>query len=204
MTSSGATGIRGLIAGTAAARFGTWLAAASQWSTAGMFAAALRSPDAKRDAHLAALINLEGIAVAAVMLLGGFMLVGRPRSGRAALPFWGLAGLLAAGMSASAHGILGWRGVAEFAGLVALTSGSLLLARGNRVALGVELSLRLVLALLALSLSFTVAGVSPEFADRVQGPVAPLLLAGVVYFSVLGAIEASGLYAALRRVTVDN
>lgn len=183
-----------------AARLGSWLAAIAQWSTAAMFVAALRAPDDRRDAHLAALVNLEALALGAVMLLGGFMLVGAPQRWRSRLPYGALAALLAAAMASAAHTVLGWRGVAEFAGLVALTAGSLLLARGDRVALGVELFVRLLLGVIALSLSFELAGVEPDFLERVEGPPGPLLLAGAMYFSVLGASEASGLYAALRRI----
>jgi hypothetical protein len=100
-----------------------------------------------------------------------------------------------------AHGVLGWGGVLGYAGLTYATFSGVLIGKvdpDENALLIAETFLRWISIFALFPLTLLVVG-APTNADG-WGRNAEILPAGVVYFTLLGAIELSGVFGLLRRV----
>ena len=161
-----------------------------------LFAVARTQSDSPLAAWLAPAFPLEAIVVHAGVVLG-IAIFAWPRTWRGHFVYWTLLGALAA-LYVTAAVDSGATPV-QFLLLVFVTYGGVLWApAGRRTAVGVETALRWLIAVMLVPLTVGMVGAPPSLAE--WHDVRSLLLAGAVYFGLLAAIEATGLYVALRRV----
>jgi hypothetical protein len=152
-------------------------------------------PSAFHD-HMARLMELEFLALHAGAFIG-LLALWNPGAPIPRLLRWtGIAGLACLYLYAG-HSILGWSGTASLAGIIASTWGGLLWSRhARRARRAIELGVRWFLALLAFGILSTLTGMPQSVNEWHLQPQAPLY--GALYFTVLGLLEASGLYRLIR------
>ena len=149
--------------------------------------------------HLIGVFHLETLAIHGGIFLGIVWLL-RSDSVRGVLLTVTAFLLLGGAYGAAAFKIGGWNGVLELAGLALATHGGLLWVSGaHRVSAGVEITVRLIVGVLALTVAVGVTGVPEAAMDWHTHPRA-VLLAGAIFFGLLGIVEASGVYVAIRRI----
>lgn len=163
-----------------------------------LFLAARVEPEGALARWLAPVIPLEAIVVHAGALLG-IAALAWPGTFRGHVVYWTVFGLLALSYARAAFDVGGGATALQFALLTLVTYGGVLWApKDRRVGVGVETALRWVIAVLLLTLTFGLAG-APESIAEWQD-LDSRLTAGAVYFGLLAAVEASGLYLGLRRI----
>lgn len=163
-----------------------------------LFIAARIQPDAGVASWLAPVMLLEAIVVHAGALLGVAILAW-PRTRRGHVLCWAILGALALLYARAAFDVDGAATALQFALLVLVTYGGVLWApRDHRLGVGVETALRWLVAVLLITLSFGIAGAPQSIAEWQDVP--SRLTAGALYFGLLAAVEATGLYLAVRRI----
>lgn len=173
-------------------------AIAAPAATSLLFVAARVEPQTPLATWLAPAILLEAIVVHAGALLGVAILLW-PDTLRGHLIYWTLLGALAFFYAFAAHNVGGGAAALQFVVLAFVTYGGVLWApAGRRVAVGVETALRWLIAVVLITLTFGIAGAPESSAD--WHDVRSRLTAGAVYFGMLAAVEATGLYLAIRRI----
>jgi hypothetical protein len=161
-----------------------------------LFAVARSQPDSPLAVWLAPAFPLEAIVVHAGAVLG-IAILAWPRTWRGHLAYWIVLGVLAAFYVKAA--IDAGATPLQFLLLAFVTYGGVLWATDRRrTAVGVETALRWLIAVVLVSVTVGVVGAPPSIAEWHDIP--SLLLAGAVYFGLLAAVEATGLYVALRRI----
>jgi hypothetical protein len=163
-----------------------------------LFIAARLRPEAPLATWLAPAILLEAIVVHAGALLG-VALFAWPGTRRGHLLYWPLLAAFAALYMLAAFRVGGGATALQFVLLALVTYGGVLWApAGHRSAVGFETALRWLIAVVAITLTFGLAGAPSSIAEWQD--VDSRLTAGAVYFALLAAVEATGLYAAVRRI----
>lgn len=163
-----------------------------------LFVVARLRPAAPLADWLAPAMPLEAIVVHAGALLG-IALAAWPATRRGHFVYWPLLAAFAALYVRAALDAGGRAALLQFVLLAFATYGGVLWApAARRVAVGVETALRWLIAVLLITLTFGLAGVPPSLAEWQD--VESRLTAGALYFGLLAAVEATGLYVALRRV----
>jgi hypothetical protein len=161
-----------------------------------LFVVARAQPESPLARWLAPSFPLETVVVHAGVL-AGIAICAWPRTWRGHLVYWAFVGALAAFYARAAIAV-GATPV-QFLALVFVTYGGVLWAPARRrITVGVEIALRWLIAIMLVPLTVGLIGAPPSAAEWHDVP--SLLLAGAVYFGLLAAIEATGLYVALRRV----
>ena len=163
-----------------------------------LFVAAFLDADAPLAAWLAPAIPHEAIVVHAGALLG-VAVFAWPCTPKGHAVYWPLLAVGASLYVVAAFGAGGSQAALQFVLLALVTYGGVLWApAGRRTAVGVETALRWLIAVLLLTLTFGLVGAPPSIAEWLD--VRSRLTAGAVYFGMLAAVEATGLYPAIRRI----
>ena len=163
-----------------------------------LFAAARLDPDTALATWLAPAIPLEAIVVHAGAVLGVAVLTW-PGTPKGHVLYWPLLGAAALLYALAASNLGGGATVLQFVLLVLVTYGGVLWApAGGRTAVGVETAVRWLIAVLLITLTFGLAGAPESIAE--WHDARSKLTAGAVYFGLLAAVEATGLYRAIRRI----
>lgn len=151
---------------------------------------------------MARTIQLEFLVIHAGLFIGVVALL--PVETAAFRPLrWIVLALLAWLYGRGGHALLGWHGVAMLAGAFVGTYGGFVAARlaprANQVPRGrtiVEIAVRWVVSLFAYLLTAAALGLPERVNEWVD--LRRSVALGALYFAVLGAVEASGLYARIR------
>lgn len=163
-----------------------------------LFIAARLEPDTPLALWLAPAIPIEAIVVHAGALLGVATLAW-PRTPKGHALYWSLLGAAALLYIGAALNTGGSATALQFVLLALVTYGGVLWApAGRRTAVGVETALRWLIAVLLITLTFGFAGAPESIAE--WHDVRSRLNAGAIYFGMLAAVEATGLYVAIRRI----
>jgi hypothetical protein len=167
-------------------------------ATAALFLFASFEPADPLALWLAPSMPLEAIVVHAGVLFG-LAVFAWPSTLRGHLYYWTGLGALALLYTWAAFDLGGSATLAQFALLVLLTYGGVLwVPARRRTTVGVETALRWFIGAMAIPLCFGLAGAPPSVAE--WHDIQSRMIAGALYFGLLAAIEATGLYVALRRV----
>lgn len=170
--------------------------------TCAAFVAGRLMPDSALAVWLFPAIGLEAIVVHAGLLVG-IAVFAWPTTRRGHLTYWPLlaAGLSMYGLAALQAG--GTSAAVQCALLAFATYGGVLWAPASRrIAVAVETGLRWLIAVVLLTLTFGIAGAPESLAEWLD--LRSRLTAGAVYFGLLTAVEATGLYLAVRRVDTST
>lgn len=167
-----------------------------------LFVAARLDPEAALATWLAPAIAIEAIVVHAGALLGVAVLAW-PHTLRGHVVYWPLFVALALLYVFAAFDIGGFATAQQFVLLAFVTYGGVLWApAGRRTAVGVETGLRWLIAVVLITLTFGLSDAPESIAE--WHDVRSRLTAGAVYFGMLAAVEATGLYMAVRRIGTEQ
>lgn len=179
-------------------RFALVGATALPAATCVLFLAARGESAAPLAAWLAPAMPLEAIVVHAGALLG-VALLAWPRTWRGHLVYWSVLCALALAYAFAAFEVGGRSTALQFMLLALVTYGGVLwVPASRRTAVGVETALRWLIAVLLITLTLGLVGAPESLAE--WSDVRSRLTAGAVYFGLLAAVEATGLYLAMRRL----
>jgi hypothetical protein len=167
-------------------------------ATCVLFLVARVEPEATLATWLAPAIALEAIVVHAGVVLGIAMLAW-PGTLRGHVVYWTLLGAMAAIYVLAAFDVGGGATTLQFLLLALVTYGGVLWAPARRrIDVGIETALRWLIAVVLITLTFGLVDAPESIAE--WHDVRSRLTAGAVYFGLLAAAEATGLYRALRRI----
>lgn len=179
------------------ARLSRFVPVALQWLSAVMFLVAWRHYPSDSATHFGKLMELEFLAIHAGAFLGLLILWAPLKRSRRVLRIVGLLFFCFLYL-AGGYSTLRWSGVIEIGAMIFTSySGLLWSADPSRKARIGEIGARWFLGFIVFL--FVINGLSLPGDVGTWHKSADVLLAGAIYFAVLGLLELSGIYALIRK-----